>query len=114
MSRRSRSSSGTVTGISPAPGSEPASCWPLRGGRVADLVAALHGGSDDRMNDTHLMRMAGRFARRVKAWALANGVPLIFCRTLLSRERIGSRGIFHAQQQGAVVAAPSVIEVPGY
>ena len=26
------------------------------------------------------MRMAGRFARRVKAWAAANGVPLIFCK----------------------------------
>ena len=25
------------------------------------------------------MRMAGRFARRVKAWAAANGVPVIFC-----------------------------------
>jgi hypothetical protein len=39
----------------------------------------LHGGSDDQLDDTHLMRMAGRFARRVKAWAAANGVPLIFC-----------------------------------
>jgi len=39
----------------------------------------LHGGSDDQLDDTHLMRMAGRFARRVKAWAAANGVPVIFC-----------------------------------
>jgi hypothetical protein len=39
----------------------------------------LHGGSDDQLDDTHLMRMAGRFARRVKAWAAASGVPLIFC-----------------------------------
>jgi len=39
----------------------------------------LHGGSDDQLDNTHLMRMAGRFARRVKAWAAANGVPLIFC-----------------------------------
>ena len=38
----------------------------------------LHG-SDDQLDNTHLMRMAGRFARRVKAWAAANGVPLIFC-----------------------------------
>jgi hypothetical protein len=37
----------------------------------------LHGGSDDQLDDTHLMRMAGRFARRVKAWAAANGVPVI-------------------------------------
>ena len=39
----------------------------------------LHGG-DDQLDNTHLMRMAGRFARRVKAWAAANGVPLIFCK----------------------------------
>jgi hypothetical protein len=26
------------------------------------------------------MRMAGRFARRVKGWAAANGVPVIFCK----------------------------------
>jgi hypothetical protein len=39
----------------------------------------LHGGSDEQLDDTHLMRMAGRFARRVKAWAAANGVPVIFC-----------------------------------
>ena len=38
-----------------------------------------HGGSDDQLDDAHLMRMAGRFARRVKAWAAANGIPLIFC-----------------------------------
>jgi hypothetical protein len=38
----------------------------------------LHG-SDDQLDNTHLMRMAGRFARRVKAWAKANGVPLAYC-----------------------------------
>jgi hypothetical protein len=40
----------------------------------------LHNGSDDQLDDTHLMRMAGRFARRVKAWGQANGVPVIFCK----------------------------------
>ena len=39
----------------------------------------LHGGSDDQLDNTHLMRMAGRFARRVKAWAAANQVPVIYC-----------------------------------
>jgi hypothetical protein len=39
----------------------------------------LHDGSDEKLDDTHLMRMAGRFARRVKAWAMANGVPLAYC-----------------------------------
>jgi hypothetical protein len=43
-----------------------------------------HDGSDDQLDNAHLMRMAGRFARRVKAWGQANGVPVIFCK---SRER---------------------------
>jgi hypothetical protein len=38
----------------------------------------LHGGCDDQLDDAHLMRMAGRFARRVKAWAGADGVPVIY------------------------------------
>jgi hypothetical protein len=41
---------------------------------------ALHSGSDAQLDDTHLMRMAGRFARRVKAWAQASGVPVIYCK----------------------------------
>jgi hypothetical protein len=39
----------------------------------------LHGGSEDDLDNTHLTRFAGRFARRVKAWAAANGVPVIYC-----------------------------------
>jgi hypothetical protein len=63
----------------------------------------LHGGSDDLLDNTHLMRMAGRFARRVKAWATANGVPLIFCtagerKHLIAEEyletHVVTRGVF--------------------
>jgi hypothetical protein len=36
-------------------------------------------GSDDQLDDRRLMRMAGRFAGRVKVWAAADGVPVIFC-----------------------------------
>jgi hypothetical protein len=43
-----------------------------------------HDGSDEQLDNAHLMRMAGRFARRVKAWGQANGVPVIFC---TARER---------------------------
>jgi hypothetical protein len=39
-----------------------------------------HGDSDAELDDAHLMRLAGRFARRVRAWASANGVPVIDCR----------------------------------
>jgi hypothetical protein len=37
-------------------------------------------GSDDQLDDTHLMRMAGRFGRRVRHWAEHNKVPVINCR----------------------------------
>ena len=36
----------------------------------------LHG-SDDNFDNTHLMRMAGRFSRRVRAYAIAKGIPII-------------------------------------
>jgi hypothetical protein len=39
-----------------------------------------HDGFDDQLDDTHLMRMAGRFARRVKAWGQASDVPVIYCK----------------------------------
>jgi hypothetical protein len=40
----------------------------------------LHDGCDGQLDDTHLMRMSGRFARRVRAWAAASDVPLIYCK----------------------------------
>ena len=48
----------------------------------------LHGGSDDQLDDTHLIRMAGRFARRVKAWGQASGVPVIYCTAGQRKHRI--------------------------
>lgn len=38
-----------------------------------------HDNGDDSLDDTHLMRLAGRFARRVRGWAKTNGVPVIDC-----------------------------------
>jgi hypothetical protein len=38
-----------------------------------------HGGGDDTLDNEHLMRMAGRFARRVRGWAKANGVEVVKC-----------------------------------
>jgi hypothetical protein len=37
-------------------------------------------GSDEKLDDTHLMRMAGRFSRRVRAYAKRHGVPIIHCK----------------------------------
>jgi hypothetical protein len=39
-----------------------------------------HDGCDDDLDNTRLMRMAGRFARRVRAWGQANDVPVIYCK----------------------------------
>ena len=37
-------------------------------------------GGDDNLDNTNLMRLAGRFARRVRGWARANGVPVVDCK----------------------------------
>ncbi len=47
-----------------------------------------HGDSDAELDNTHLMRLAGRFARRAKAWGAANGVPVIFCKAGQRKHRI--------------------------
>ena len=36
-------------------------------------------GSDQNLDENHLMRMAGRFSRRLRAWAKANNVPVVYC-----------------------------------
>jgi len=36
-------------------------------------------GSDETLDNTHLMRMAGRFSRRLRAWAKANNIPVVYC-----------------------------------
>jgi len=38
-----------------------------------------HDDSDAELDDTHLMRMAGRFSRRVRGWAKSKGIPVIDC-----------------------------------
>lgn len=38
-------------------------------------------GSDASLDDAHLMRLAGRFARRLDAWVKKAGVPVIRCGT---------------------------------
>jgi hypothetical protein len=36
-------------------------------------------GSEETLDNTHLMRMAGRFSRRVHGYAKAQGIPLVHC-----------------------------------
>jgi hypothetical protein len=37
-------------------------------------------GSDEGLDNTHLMRLAGRFSRRIRGYAKANGIPVVDCR----------------------------------
>lgn len=37
-------------------------------------------GNFDKLDDTHLMRMAGRFSRRVRGWAGKHKIPVIYCK----------------------------------
>jgi hypothetical protein len=36
-------------------------------------------GSDETLDNNHLMRLAGRFSRRVRGYAKAHGIPVIYC-----------------------------------
>jgi hypothetical protein len=40
----------------------------------------LHGDSDQSLDNAHLMRLAGRFARRVRKWAAVHTVAVIDCK----------------------------------
>jgi len=47
------------------------------GGGLRTWWRALYG-SDDNLDDNHLMRMAGRFSRRLRAWAKENKIPMVY------------------------------------
>ncbi|MCI0688408.1 MAG: hypothetical protein L0Y54_14405, partial [Sporichthyaceae bacterium] len=51
----------------------------------------LHDGSDELLDNNHLMRFAGRIARRVRAWAAAGGVPVIDCKAGERKHEIAER-----------------------
>jgi len=47
-----------------------------------------HDDGDDTLDNAHLMRLAGRFARRVRAYASAAGIPVIDCKADDRKHRI--------------------------
>src|SRR3954454_10401266 len=47
-----------------------------------------HDDGDDTLDNAHLMRLAGRFARRVRASAAAHGIPVIDCTAEERKHRI--------------------------
>jgi hypothetical protein len=47
-----------------------------------------HADGDDSLDNAHLMRLAGRFARRLRASAQAHGIPVIDCKAGERKHRI--------------------------
>jgi hypothetical protein len=81
----------------------------------------LMGGSDADLDTAHLMRLAGRFSRRVRAFADAQGIPVIDCKTgerkhelaeEYVREHPGVRGVFLIPVARAVAPVWEVERTP--
>ena len=52
----------------------------------------LHG-SDDNLTNTHIMRMAGRFSRRLRGYAKAHDIPIIDCKRKERKDAIAKEYI---------------------
>lgn len=50
-------------------------------------------GSDENLDDTHMMRMAGRFSRRLRGYAKANNIPVIDCKSDERKDEIAKENI---------------------
>lgn len=48
---------------------------------------------DDSLDDTHLMRFAGRCSRRVRAYAVKRGIPLLYCTSGDDKHKIAEQYI---------------------
>jgi hypothetical protein len=61
----------------------------------------LHDDSDEQLDNAHLMRMAGRFARRVRASAHAHAIPVIDCKRGERKHQIAEEYLAeHAVERG--------------
>ena len=74
----------------------------------------LHNGSDEQLDNTRLMRMAGRFARRLRAWAEANGIPVVDCgrgerKHLIAEEYLASHEVATGVFLILVAKAPAAV-----
>ncbi|MGH7574516.1 MAG: hypothetical protein ACREM1_05215 [Longimicrobiales bacterium] len=48
-------------------------------------------GSEERLNNKQIMRLAGRFSRRVRAWAEQHGVPVIFAHAGERKDEVAAK-----------------------
>ena len=56
-------------------------------------------GSDEDLDNNHLMRMAGRFSRRLRAWAEANGIPVEYCAPKVRKHEIAEEQLSAAKMK---------------
>ena len=95
-------------------------CYPLgsSSGGFRTWWRRLIGGSDAEgdavLDNTHLMRLAGRFARRVRAWAADNAVPVIDCtagerKHLVAEEYLRTRSVGLGVFMILVSRAPAMV-----
>lgn len=73
-----------------------------------------HDDSDQQLDNAHLMRLAGRFARRVRAWAETNQVPVIDCKAgerkhLIAEEYLGEHTVRVGVFLILVARAPAIV-----
>ncbi len=82
----------------------------------------LHEGGDEQLDNAHLMRMAGRFARRVRASAHAHAIPVIDCKRGERKHEIAEeylanheveRGVFLILVARAIAPVWEVTRTPG-
>lgn len=57
-------------------------------------------GSDDDLDNNHLMRMAGRLARRLRAHAKAHNIPVVDCDTKERKDKIAAE--YYPKEPGFV------------
>lgn len=80
----------------------------------------LHGTTNN-LDNTHLMRMAGRFSRRARGWAKKNNIPVVYCKAGERKHKIAKeylpedpnlRGIFAVMVNRAPAAVWNVLRFP--
>jgi hypothetical protein len=74
----------------------------------------LHGDCEDELDNTHLMRLAGRFSRRVRAFATAHQIPLIYCKSgerkhLIAEDYLASHPVGPGVFMILVARAPATV-----
>jgi len=60
----------------------------------------LYNGSEEKLDNTHLIRMAGRFSRRVRGYAKAHGIPVIDCSSEERKHKIAEEHLKNNPPRG--------------